>query len=57
MGRTVEVSNLASDTSCDLLTFFFENKRRTGGGEIEDLQFIPEEGMARITYVSEAGTC
>ena len=51
----MEVSNLAADTSSDLLTFFFENKRRTGGGEIENLELVAEEAIAFITYVSEAG--
>ncbi|KAK3746699.1 hypothetical protein QZH41_018917, partial [Actinostola sp. cb2023] len=40
------------NTTKDALLNFFENKRRSGGGEIEDIQFIPDESSADITFCS-----
>ena len=56
--KTIYVSGLRDSTTTDAITFFFENKKRTGGGELCD----GKEGfkrlsptVARLTYVSSKG--
>lgn len=50
--RTIEVTGLAPKTTEDAILNFFENKRRTGGGEIERVNFIPDRGIAFITFAA-----
>ena len=54
---TIYVSGLKESTTKDAVTLFFENKRRTGGGDL-----CEEKGykrisatVARLTYVSSKG--
>ncbi|KAL9972369.1 hypothetical protein ACROYT_G018654 [Oculina patagonica] len=49
--RTIEVSGLATTTTKDSITMFFENTRRTGGGEVEHVDFTPDLGIAVVTFV------
>lgn len=53
--RTVEVHGLDSEVDEDMLTMFFENKRRSGGGEIEEVELNPVLGVAYLTYVKAQG--
>jgi hypothetical protein len=53
--RVVRVSGISEKTTKDALLNFFENTRRSGGGEIEDIQRIPEERMADIIFFSPEG--
>ena len=48
--KAVKVSGIDSRTSKDFLSLFFENRHRSGGGEIDDLEYDQEEGWAIITF-------
>ena len=48
--KAVRVSGIKSHTSKDFLQLFFENRRRSGGGEIDDLEYGEEEGIAVATF-------
>jgi len=54
---TVEVSNIPSSYRRDTLTMLFENAKRSGGGEIEKIDFVPESGRALITFKDSTGIC
>ncbi len=49
--RTIEVTRLAPATTKDSITMFFENTKRTGGGEVEHVDFMPDLGIAVVTFV------
>lgn len=49
--RTIEVTGLASTTTKDAIINFFENTRRSGGGEISDVEIVPENGCAVVTFL------
>ena len=44
------------DTSNDTLMFYFENGKRSGGGDTEHVDVNREDGMALITFKEEGGT-
>ena len=48
--KAIRVSGLSSDTKKDYLSLIFESERRTGGGEIVDLEYDVEDGIAVITF-------
>ena len=50
--RTIELNGLAPTTTEDSIRNFFENTRRSGGGDIDSLEFNPDEGFAVITFMS-----
>ncbi|KAK3755409.1 hypothetical protein QZH41_016615 [Actinostola sp. cb2023] len=50
--RVVRITGISHNTTKDALLNFFENKRRSGGGEIEDIQYIQDESLADITFCS-----
>ena len=50
--RTIELNGLAPTTTEDSIRNFFENTRRSGGGDIDSVEFNPEEGVAVITFMS-----
>ena len=49
--RTIEVTGLASTTTKDAIINFFENTRRSGGGEISDVEIVTEKGCAVLTFI------
>ena len=49
--RTIEVTGLASTTTKDAIIHFFENNRRSGGGEISDVEIVTEKGCAVVTFL------
>ena len=49
--RTIEVTGLASTTTKDAIINFFENTRRSGGGEISDVEIVTEKGCAVVTFI------
>ena len=56
--KTIYVSDLKDSTTTDAITYFFENKKRTGGGDLRE----GKEGfkrlsptVARLTFVSSQG--
>ncbi|XP_069139429.1 protein mono-ADP-ribosyltransferase PARP14-like isoform X2 [Argopecten irradians] len=46
----IKVSGFSSQTTEDTLEMFFENKRKSGGGDIEEMDF--QEDFAIITFVN-----
>ena len=48
--KAVKVSGISSETSKDFLTIFFENRHRSGGGDIEHVEFDDNDGTAVITF-------
>ena len=55
--RTIEVTGLARTTTKDGITIFFENTLRSGGGEVEHVNFTPELGYAAVTFVTAESKC
>ena len=49
---TVKVKGVKKFSSPDPVRFYFENKRRSGGGKILDLSFCEDEDEALITFES-----
>lgn len=50
--RTIEVTGLAPTTTKDSIINYFENTRRSGGGEIEDVKFSSDKGHCVVTFVA-----
>ncbi|XP_013401660.1 poly [ADP-ribose] polymerase 14 isoform X2 [Lingula anatina] len=48
--RSVEIRGFHQNTSDDSLEMLFESKKRSGGGEIEDINIDRASGVAVITY-------
>ena len=58
--RAVQVTGIASDTSREFLTLLFENQRKSGGGEIDELEYDNSTGTAIVTFTdpeSKYGDC
>jgi len=51
----VIISNIPQSLSKDYLTMFLENTRRSGGGEITDMQFDQNSSTATVTFASPQG--
>ena len=49
--RVIEVRGLAAATTKDSICMFFENTRRSGGGDVEHVDYSPEQGIAIVTFV------
>jgi len=54
---TVEVSNIPGDFRQDTLLMLFENSKRSGGGEIDNVDYVERSGKALITFKDSAGIC
>lgn len=50
--RTIEVTGLATATTKDAIINFFENNKRSGGGDVESINHIPDQGTAVITFTT-----
>lgn len=48
MSRQLKVTKIPPSTTKDSLTFFFENKRKSGGGEVDDVEYDEENHIAII---------
>ena len=53
--RVVEVSGLSPQTTEDAVCNYFENTRRSGGGDIEHMDIQRESGVAVVTFVQLEG--
>jgi hypothetical protein len=51
----VRVSGINEKMSEEMLSLYFENEQRTGGGEIEDIFVDKPSGFAVITFKSREG--
>ena len=54
-GKTIQVAGLASSTTEDSILNYFENKRRSGGEEVEKVDLRKETGMAFVTFKDANG--
>ena len=54
---TFYVSGFSPRTTEDTVRHYFENVRRSGGGEITELNYSTEECVAEITFLQVAGLC
>ena len=52
---TIIVSDIPSSTSEDAVTFYFENSRRSGGGDVSEIHY-KDSGEAVITFSEVKGT-
>ena len=53
--RVIRVTGISPKTTKDALLNFFENTRRSGGDEIEEIQNDLDEMIAEITFCSAEG--
>ena len=54
-GITIIVSGVPSPISEDTLLFYFENSRRSGGGDVSEIHY-KDKGEAVITFSEVKGT-
>ena len=53
--KTIKITGLAAKTTKDSILNYFENKRRSGGGEVESVDFGGDTGVAFVTFVDVNG--
>lgn len=53
--KTIEVTGLSASTTKDSILNYFENKRRSGGGEIETFDLKVKVGVAFVTFKDIGG--
>ena len=46
----IQVSGVSKDTSKETLKMFFENQKKSGGGEVEDIWYDDNSGNYTITF-------
>ena len=51
----IQVSGVSKDTSKETLKMFFENEKKSGGGEVEDIWYDDSSGNYTITYSLQTG--
>ena len=54
---TVKISGISSQLSEELLRIFYENPKKSGGGDIADVQMCLNQGCAYVTFVNPEGWC
>ena len=52
---SVEVKGLGDNTNEDTILLYFENKRRSGGGPVKELNYNKRSGVAIITFSEAEG--
>lgn len=52
----LKVTKLPSKTTEDGLRFFFENTRKSGGGDVDDVEYDEDTASAIITFIEDEGT-
>ena len=52
----VRISGISSQVSLDTLELFFENAKRSGGGDIECIEMVEADEAAVITFSDKTGT-
>ena len=53
--KTIEVTGFPGTTTKDSILNYFENKRRSGGGEVETVDLRHEAGVAFVTFKDIGG--
>ena len=54
---TVEVHDIPTNVSEEKLTMFLENKKRSGGGEILNIDLDGRTRIATVTFKDPQGAC
>lgn len=49
------VTNIPEGTSQEALKLFFENRWKSGGGSVEDIEYDPDTKAAVITFEERKG--
>ena len=52
----IRISGISSQISVDTLELFFENTKRSGGGDIESIQMVEADEAAIITFADKSGS-
>ena len=55
LSDTIKVAGLPESVSQDMVVMYFENKKRSGGGEIKSFNLMLNKGKAVITFKDPAG--
>lgn len=50
---TIEVRGMKESTSKDSVELYFDNKRKSGGGEVEEVKGEVEDGVLYVTFENE----
>ena len=53
--RIILVSNLAEDTTVDVLQMFFESTKRTGGGPVDKIYMYQSHRQAVVVFHDKIG--
>ena len=53
--KTIKVADLAGNTTEDSILNYFENERRSGGGEVETVELQSDTGVAFVTFKDANG--
>ena len=53
---TIEVSGVNKNTSHETIKMFFESRKKSGGGKIEEIWYNSRNGNYIITFISREGT-
>lgn len=53
--RTIWVSRLPNGTAKEDLQIYFQSRRRSDGGDIEDIIYDPDTGIAKIVFADSLG--
>ena len=53
--KTIKVTGLPASTTKDSILNYFENKRRSGGGEVETVDLNLKAGVAFVTFKDFGG--
>ena len=53
--KTIKITGLAAKTTKDPILNYFENKHRSGGGEVESVDFRSDTGVAFVTFADVNG--
>lgn len=48
--KIIKITGVAAKTTEDSISNYFENERRSGGGEVEAVDLRPEENVAFVTF-------
>ena len=56
-GTTIEVHGLDPSTTAEAIQMFFENERRSGGGDVDNVQLDSDDNVAYVTFHSRDGGC
>ena len=48
--KTIQITGFTAQSTEDSIRNYFENERRSGGGEVEAVTFRPDENVALVTF-------